>query len=116
VDADGSVLEASRGNLFVVLDGALVTPRADGRILPGVTRGRVLELAAEAGLDVRERDVCSADLRASTEAFLTGAVRGVEPISVCDDDAAWPHGAITTLLSARLRRRWDRELEGVGSR
>jgi para-aminobenzoate synthetase/4-amino-4-deoxychorismate lyase len=116
VDADGSVLEASRGNLFVVLDGALVTPRDDGRILPGITRGRVLELAADANLDVRERDVSSADLRGATEAFLTGAVRGVEPIASCDDGPAWPQGAVTTLLSAHLRRRWDHELEEVGSR
>lgn len=116
VDADGSVLEASRGNVFVVLDGALVTPRADGRILPGVTRGRVLELAADANLDVREGDVSSADLRAATEAFLTGAVRGVEPVCIWDDRPAWPQGTVTTLLSARLRRRWDRGLEEVGSR
>jgi para-aminobenzoate synthetase/4-amino-4-deoxychorismate lyase len=116
VDADGSVLEGSRGNVFVVVDGALVTPRADGRILPGVTRGRVLELAAETDLEVHERDVSAADLVAATEAFLTGAVRGIEPISACDDGPAWPHGAVTTLLAAHLRRRWDRELEEVGSR
>jgi para-aminobenzoate synthetase/4-amino-4-deoxychorismate lyase len=116
VDADGSVLEASRGNVFVMLDGVLVTPRADGRILPGVTRARVLGLATEADLDVHERDVSTADLRRATEAFITGAVRGVEPVAVWDDGPAWPQGAVTTLLSARLRRRWDRELEEVGSR
>ena len=47
VDADGAVLEASRANLFAVRDGALFTPPLDGRILPGVTRARVIEIAAE---------------------------------------------------------------------
>ena len=34
LDGDGAMLEASRGNLFVVHDGELVTPPTDGRILP----------------------------------------------------------------------------------
>ncbi len=45
VDADGTVLEAAWGNVWVLEGDALLTPPADGRILPGVTRSLLLELA-----------------------------------------------------------------------
>jgi para-aminobenzoate synthetase/4-amino-4-deoxychorismate lyase len=44
VDGDGSVLEASWGNVWIIEGERLVTPPADGRILPGITRARVLKL------------------------------------------------------------------------
>jgi para-aminobenzoate synthetase/4-amino-4-deoxychorismate lyase len=107
VDSGGTVLEASRGNVFLVRVGALITPPADGRILPGVTRRLVLELAVDAGLIVSRRAVSPADLRAATEVFVTGAVRGVEPVHELADGPEWPEGAIATLMAARLRRRWE---------
>ena len=49
LDSDGTVLEASRANVFVVRDGAIVTPPLDGRILPGTARGALIEVAASRG-------------------------------------------------------------------
>jgi branched-subunit amino acid aminotransferase/4-amino-4-deoxychorismate lyase len=40
------LLETAEGNLLAMIDGVLVTPEADGRLLPGVTRELVLEEAA----------------------------------------------------------------------
>lgn len=45
VDSDGAVLEAAMANVWLVEGDALVTPPADGRILPGCTRARALALA-----------------------------------------------------------------------
>ena len=73
-----TVLEASRANVFIVEGDRLVTPPADGRILPGVTRARLLAL-----LDVREEIVSLDRLADADEAFLSGSVRGVEAVSVC---------------------------------
>lgn len=97
LDRDGAVLEASRGNLFLVRDGILVTPPADGRILPGVTRGRVLHLAEALDIPVREEIVPFDRLREAAEVFVTGAVRGIEPVRGGD-------GATTSALSRELRR------------
>jgi para-aminobenzoate synthetase / 4-amino-4-deoxychorismate lyase len=108
LDADGAVLEASRANVFLVTRGVVVTPRADGRLLPGVARRRVLDLAAEAGVDVREAIVTLGDLAAADEVFLTGSVRGIEPVRGCDGAAEWWPGPIAPLLSERLRRLWIR--------
>ena len=42
IDTDGLVLEAAHANVWIVEGRALLTPPADGRILPGVTRGALL--------------------------------------------------------------------------
>ena len=54
-DRDGAVLEASRANVFAVRGGALLTPPADGRILPGIARRRAIEVAAEGALRCARR-------------------------------------------------------------
>jgi para-aminobenzoate synthetase/4-amino-4-deoxychorismate lyase len=107
VDVDGSVLEASRANVFVISGGVLVTPPADGRLLPGITRRRVLELAARSGLDVREQAVSYDALLAADEVFLTGAVRGIEPARGCDGETEWREAPVASLLAQRLERLWD---------
>ncbi len=109
LDRDGTVVEASRGNLFVVPDGTLVTPPADGRILPGVTRRRVLLLAAELGIPVREESVAFERLGEADGMFLTGAVRGIEPVRGCDGTVVGPDEEITPLLCRELRRYWARD-------
>ena len=42
VDTDGQVLEAAYANVWIVEGEALITPPADGRILPGTTRAALL--------------------------------------------------------------------------
>jgi branched-subunit amino acid aminotransferase/4-amino-4-deoxychorismate lyase len=109
VDRDGAVLEASRGNLFAVYDGVLVTPPADGRILPGVTRGRVLRLAADLGMPRREEPLAFDRLAAAEELFLTGAVRGIEPVRACDGAFTGSEHRTTAKLAQALRRSWEWE-------
>ena len=78
LDGEGRLGEASTANVFCVAGGALVTAPVDG-ILPGVTRGLVLELA-----DVREEALDEAAWRAADEMFVTSAVRGAVPVVSCD--------------------------------
>lgn len=106
LDRDGSVLEASRANVFAVRGGALVTPPADGRILPGIARARAIEVARAVGVELREEALAPADLASAEEVFLTGSVRGVEPAAWLDGAELQPAGAVTQLVAAGLRRRW----------
>ena len=106
LDDDGTVLEASRGNVFAVFAGVLVTPPTDGRILPGVTRRRVLSLATELGIGVREEALPLERLSEATEVFLTGAVRGIEPVRAWDGVLTGAEQLVTPLLSHALRRLW----------
>jgi len=107
VDGDGAVLEASRANVFAVRGDALHTPPADGRILPGIARAAAIEVARERGIEVTEGRLTLADLRLADEAFLTGSVRGVEPVDSVDGVALPPVAAeLSERIVAGLRRRW----------
>lgn len=75
VDADGSVLEAAWGNVWLLDGDTLVTPPADGRILPGVTRARLLARAPELGLEAAERPVTLDEARAAPSLVITSSVR-----------------------------------------
>lgn len=108
LDADGSVLEASRASVFAIIDGRVVTPPADGRILPSIARAQALAVAAAAGIEAREARLTLADLRAA-EVFLTGSVRGIEPVRKVDGTAPAAPGEISARIAAGLRSRWLRE-------
>ena len=102
VDLDGLVLEASRASVFAVTRRHALTPPLDGRILPGVTRADVLAAADALGLDVREDELPLEHLEAADEVFLTGALRGVEPVrggevtaALADEVAAAAHATAT---------------------
>ncbi len=106
VDHDATVLEASRANIFAVRDGALVTPPTDGRIIAGITRGRVLELARAAGREAHEERLSLDDLLGAGEAFLTNSVRGVEPVRAIDGAELGGGAGVTAEIAAELRRSW----------
>ena len=117
-DVDGLVLEAGRANVFLVEDGHLATPPADGRILPGVTRARVLELARELGFDVRVEPIDLDRINRAKEIFVTGAIGGVEPAQLEGRSAG---GVAVTARLARAWRSWAKQaatseniLSGVG--
>lgn len=84
---DGIVTEGSHTNVFGVIDGVIVTAPTDHRILPGVTRGIVLELARANGLDVAERTWTLDELFAADEVFMTSTNSGVRPIIEIDGRA-----------------------------
>jgi D-amino acid aminotransferase len=80
VTPDGRVTEGTTSNLFMVLDGVLVTPPADGTILAGVTRELVLRIARRAGLRTREAWITTAGLRRAAEVLLTASTIEVLPV------------------------------------
>lgn len=80
-DDAGRVLEAASANLFVVRSGAVWTAPVEAGVLPGVTRGAVLETIAGLGLSVEQRAPSLAELGGADEAWLTSAVRGVRALT-----------------------------------
>jgi branched-subunit amino acid aminotransferase/4-amino-4-deoxychorismate lyase len=85
VSEEGHVLEGVSSNVFAVSDGRLLTPPAE-QCLPGITRARLLELAAEAGLSTFQAPLELDALMGAEEAFVTNAVQGVR--SLCAIDGA----------------------------
>lgn len=78
------LLEGAISNVFLVHQGELVTPPADGRILDGLTRRLILTAAPQLGIPCRERALPRNEARAAPEIFLTNAVRGVVPVTILD--------------------------------
>lgn len=78
--ADGHVSEGGGSNLFMLRDGALVTPPVSADILEGVTRATVMTLAREElGLDVVERDIDRTELYVADELFFCGTGAQIAP-------------------------------------
>ncbi|HYQ79481.1 MAG TPA: aminotransferase class IV [Solirubrobacterales bacterium] len=100
------LLEAGWANLFAVREETLWTPPLDGRILAGIARGAVLEIARAEGLQTREQPLSAADLFAAEETFLTNSVRGIEPATALDGSPLPGCGPISRRLADGLRRRW----------
>lgn len=109
LDPDGYVAEATTSNLFAVIDGVLITPPAQ-RVLLGITRASVMELARAEGIDCVERDLSVAELLGADEVFLTATSIGVWPV-VAIDDQRYGNGAMGP-LTARLQARHRRIVSG----
>lgn len=81
---DGLVTEGTSCNAFFVKGGTLVTAKADNRILNGITRVHLLDLAKGLGIAVEERDIPVAELAGMDEAFVTSTLMEVMPVASID--------------------------------
>jgi branched-chain amino acid aminotransferase len=81
---DGLLSEGSGQNVFLVRDGALVTPPLDGTMLNGITRDSVITIASDLGIPCHERAVPREALYTADELFFTGTAAEVTPIRSLD--------------------------------
>lgn len=75
----GNLCEGTGSNVFLGIEGELVTPPLSAGCLAGVTRGLILEVTG-----ALERDVAREELATVEEAFLSSTTRGVQPIESLD--------------------------------
>lgn len=83
LDYRGRVAEATGANVFLVVDGALHTPKPDC-FLDGITRRTVIGLARARGIGVTERAMQPDELGQAKEVFLTGTAAEVTPVGAID--------------------------------
>ncbi|MBM2575800.1 branched-chain amino acid aminotransferase [Jannaschia sp. Os4] len=84
-DAMGNVAESATANVFLVKDGEVTTPVANGTFLAGITRARHMENLRREGVPVREAVVTFADVEAADEVFLSGNFTKVTPVTGFED-------------------------------
>lgn len=84
---DGWLTEGASSNVFVVHEGRVLTPPLGPRLLAGITRALVLELASEAGMACAEERVSLAMLRQASEVWLTASTKEVAAVVVLDGTA-----------------------------
>ena len=80
-DQAGSLVSATAANVFVGIDGGLLTPPVDKCGVAGVLRGALLDVLP----DVRVQTMTKEDLMRADEMFLTSSVRGVLPVRTLDE-------------------------------
>jgi len=82
---DGHVSEGSGENLFLVINGKLVTPGVTENILQGITRDAIITIARnELGIETVERPVDRTELYTADEFFLCGTAAQISPVTSCD--------------------------------
>ncbi len=104
VDEDGFLAEAPTCNVFLVdAEGTLRTP-PEGRVLLGVTRRTILDVARHDGRTVREEPIRPDELFEVEEAFLTATTAGVLPVASVDGKSIGTTcpGPVTKALGQRL--------------
>ena len=103
----GELAECTQSNLFIVRQGAALTPPIDAGLLPGITRAFLFEVGEEAKIPVREAVLHDADLLSADEVFFTSTTRGVVPATAVDDHVIGTGvpGPITRALGAAYTRR-----------
>src|SRR4051812_44081401 len=76
----GELTECTTANLFIVRNGAALTPPLEAGLLPGITREFLFDVGKLVGVDVREQVLRDDDLFGADEAFLTSTTRELVPI------------------------------------
>ena len=110
---DGHVAEASAANLFLVTGREVATAPLTDDVLSGITRGAIMGMARDAGLDVVERRIDRSELYLADEIFLTGTGVQLAPVSSIDDR---PIGSGEFPLSLDLQRRYFAAVRGSDAR
>ena len=84
VDADGFVAEGIAYNVFIVVNGRILTPPTTRDILPGITRDVIVELAEANGIPVAERDFDAYTMASADEAFISSTLELAVPVVSLD--------------------------------
>ncbi len=111
----GFVNECSASNLFAVVGGKLVTHPVGTKVLPGITRSIVLELAAELGIEVDERAIREDAAPRADELFITSTTREIAWVSRWNDIyiGTGRCGRVTEALHRAYQERVRGELAAV---
>jgi len=82
---DGFMTEGSASNSYAVINGIIFTAPKDEKVLPGITRDLVLELAQSAGIAYREEAVSLEQLQHADEIWISSSTRELLPVTMLDD-------------------------------
>jgi D-alanine transaminase len=103
---DGYMTEGSASNSYAVIDGVIFTAPKDEKVLPGITRDLVLELAQAAGMTYREEAVTAEQLCSADEIWISSSTRELLPVTTLDGQAVGTGkpGPLWQQLDARYQR------------
>jgi branched-chain amino acid aminotransferase len=94
----GMVADGPGESIFVVKNGKISTPDLSASILTGVTRDSVMQIAADLGHEVQEKQIIRTELYLADEVFMTGTAAEIVPLRAVDDIAIGEPGPITLAI------------------
>ena len=94
----GYVSECTGENLFIVRDGAIITPPTSAGALEGITQKTVRKIAEDLGIPYNQGNILRSDLYIAEEAFLSGTAAEIVPIRSVDDREIGDPGPITKAI------------------
>lgn len=106
LDAEGHLIEGVRSNLFMVLQGHLVTPDLSRCGVAGIQRGRVMAWALQYGVTLQVRNVMLEEALHADELFIVNSVIGLWPIRELGNKH-WSHFPVTAQIRLGLDRQDD---------
>ena len=107
----GELCECTGSNVFVVVDGVVLTPPAESGLLLGITRELTIEWARAAGVAVREETLPLDVLQSADEVFITSSTKDVLPIHAVDDRTLPTDRPVTTELHRVFRSNAERDCD-----
>ena len=84
-DENGNVISVSQGNIYLICDGKLLTPKLDRCGVEGSRRSLIMDLARSLGIDTEECLVSSDKLRQADEVFISNSVIGIQSVSSIEE-------------------------------
>ena len=93
----GNVIGGTMSNIFIVKNGALVTPSLSDCGVAGVARQLVMELATAHAIQAQITDVSLDDLFAADEVFVVNSLIGLWPVIAADRNT-WKRGALSAQM------------------
>ena len=106
----GELCECTGSNIFVVLDGTVVTPPADSGLLEGITRELLIEWCRDDGMPVEERPLPLDILHTADEVFITSSTRDILPVHAVDDRRVDP-GPVTARAARVFTERAAKDID-----
>ena len=105
LDTNGNLSEGPGSNIFIVKNGAVITPK-EQYVLAGISRRVTIELAQELGIEVREADIDLFDAYTADEAFVTSTSFCICPVSSFNGSPV-ADGAVPGPVTDRLTRAYS---------
>ena len=113
LDWQGRIAETTGANIFLVIDGRLVTPTPHN-FLDGITRRTVMGMARKRGWTVEERDVMPEELASASEVFLCGSAAEIVPVGSVDKHNYQAGPVAKTLMADFQKLVREPDSEGFG--
>lgn len=78
---NGNITEGAASNIFIVKNGTIKTPPKDNKLLPGITRDLIVEIAKKHNMPIEEISISEHEFLEADEIWLTSSTKEILPVT-----------------------------------